>query len=389
MDNFYVKYVPEFYSQNNFDLDVEPIAQPILQKPVLIQSVEEPKKANWYDAYQISEPVNKLSKLAELAKSKKLTGSKGYCARAVTDTLEEMVGHKLTRRNAWDYDKTLAEVGAKEVDTPQEGDIVWTKNTPQHSHISILVKNDKGELVEKSDTELAFKPDSTVYGGKGDRRFFRLGKKGLKFDWAPYESSEEIVYKEKDEPDFKTPFYEAYPTLYSAKPLVDAVVEKTKDPWYMQYKQILNTPVATTAKFSGDASEFIKVMYPKYLQALQANGISNAAQHAINLTAKAALESAWGKQQSGKNNLGGIKGKGTLAKTKEQDKNGVERTEYAQFRDFNSLDDYINYDINLLKSKGALEDANNFGNQLATWYATDVNYAQKINDVINSVKRRI
>lgn len=134
--------------------------------------------------------------------------------------------------------------------------------------------------------------------------------------------------------------------------------------------------------------DFKNTMLPIYENVLLSKGLDPT--FAKSLVAQDGLESAWGSKPSGDNNFGGIKGKGSLKKTREVI-NGVDVYINQEFKDFDSLEDYAKYKVNLLNSKrykafdGGLED---FSRRVASGgYATDPRYKEVLDRVISSVKR--
>ena len=153
---------------------------------------------------------------------------------------------------------------------------------------------------------------------------------------------------------------------------------------------------STTSQHSSDnsfddQSDFIEQMTNAYATELQRRGYNPA--FAEYLVAQDALESGWGKHQSGKNNFGGIKlvgtGKGSTKKTKEWNGRTME-TVSAKFRDFDSLQDYVNYKINLVGNSNynvfAYSPNQYFNRMKAGGYATDPNYVSKMNQMLQSVR---
>lgn len=144
-------------------------------------------------------------------------------------------------------------------------------------------------------------------------------------------------------------------------------------------------------KIYTNPQDFVKDMTEAYTKALTARGIST--DYAKMLVAQDALESNWGKSSLSKDfNFGGIKAiKGTPfveKETKEYDsKKGMYRTK-SKFRKFNSLDDYVNYKIDLLSGKryqAFTGDPSKFYSRVkAGGYATDPNYVAKLTNVYNS-----
>lgn len=108
------------------------------------------------------------------------------------------------------------------------------------------------------------------------------------------------------------------------------------------------------------------------------------------VSAQWALESAWGTAFSGKNNPFGLKGKGTLVKTKEV-VNGEEVTIEAEFLDFDSLEAAVRYLVNhwykdfTSPSRKHFRGVNHAANRelaakelVKQGYATDPEYAKKL-----------
>lgn len=151
------------------------------------------------------------------------------------------------------------------------------------------------------------------------------------------------------------------------------------------------TPTSTTrssykSKFSSK-EDFKNTMLPIYESILVQKGLNPLFAKA--LVAQDALESAWGTKESGKYNFGGIKGKGTVRRTREVI-NGRNVYINDSFRDFNSLEDYANYKVNLLNNnryKAFSGDISEFASRVHRGgYATDPNYSKILNQVIASVK---
>lgn len=144
-------------------------------------------------------------------------------------------------------------------------------------------------------------------------------------------------------------------------------------------------------KIYTNPQDFVKDMTEAYTKALAARGINT--DYAKMLVAQDALESNWGKSSLAKDfNFGGIKAvRGTPfveKETKEYDsKKGMYRTK-SRFRKFNSLDDYVNYKIDLLSGKryqAFTGDPSQFYSRIkAGGYATDPNYVEKLINIYNS-----
>lgn len=134
--------------------------------------------------------------------------------------------------------------------------------------------------------------------------------------------------------------------------------------------------------------DFKNTMLPIYEDILLSKGLDPG--FAKSLVAQDGLESAWGSKPSGDNNFGGIKGKGSIKKTREV-VNEKDIFINQEFKDFASLEDYAKYKINLLNSKrykafdGGLED---FSRRVsAGGYATDPKYKDVLDKVIRSVRK--
>ena len=137
--------------------------------------------------------------------------------------------------------------------------------------------------------------------------------------------------------------------------------------------------------------DFVEDMTAAYTKALAARGIST--DYAKMLVAQDALESNWGKSSLAKDfNFGGIKAvKGTPFVEKETKEysagKGMHKTK-SKFRKFNSLNDYVNYKIDLLSGKryqAFIGDPTQFYHRIkAGGYATDPNYVAKLTNIYNN-----
>lgn len=135
-------------------------------------------------------------------------------------------------------------------------------------------------------------------------------------------------------------------------------------------------------------SNFVQQMTAAYATELQQRGYDPA--FAEYIVAQDALESNWGRSQSGSNNFGGIKGKGTSKRTKEWDGTNM-ITITDSFRDFDNLQDYIDYKINLVGNDRynvfAYSPEEYFERMKIGGYATDPNYVSKLNSVLQTVRK--
>ena len=128
-------------------------------------------------------------------------------------------------------------------------------------------------------------------------------------------------------------------------------------------------------------------MLPIYAKILSQMGLNTA--YAKMLVAQDGLESAWGTKPSGKFNFGGIKGTGSIKRTREVI-DGKDVYINDSFRDFASLEDYAKYKISLLNNnryKAFTGDLSGFADRVSRGgYATDPNYAETLKRVIASAK---
>lgn len=153
----------------------------------------------------------------------------------------------------------------------------------------------------------------------------------------------------------------------------------------------IKTTQPSTVKHSSKTfkskEEFKSTMLPIYESILIKKGLNPLFAKA--LVAQDGLESAWGSKLSGKYNFGGIKGKGTIARTREVI-NGQDVYINDSFRDFNSIEDYANYKVDLLNNnryKAFSGDISEFASRVHKGgYATDPNYTNVLNNVIANIK---
>ncbi len=171
------------------------------------------------------------------------------------------------------------------------------------------------------------------------------------------------------------------------------------------YRQLMNqydvkpteSSVPVTKANINTPADYIDQILPHAKRAAKALGVAPEF-----LVAQSALESGWGKRIAAdshgatSHNLFGIKAGGTWtgpvakAKTLEFD-NGVARQETASFRKYDSYEDSFNDYVAFLKSNpryqdaiDSASDASKFGRALQdAGYATDPNYADKIQSVMN------
>lgn len=110
----------------------------------------------------------------------------------------------------------------------------------------------------------------------------------------------------------------------------------------------LNIKTSTNGKFQSHV-DFVKTLNQCYQYVLKNRGLDP--RYSYILVAQDAIESGWGKHLAGNFNYGGIKAKTGTKKTTYEYLNGKRTLIYDSFRNFNSMQDYCNYKINLLSNK--------------------------------------
>ena len=155
--------------------------------------------------------------------------------------------------------------------------------------------------------------------------------------------------------------------------------------------QVKSDLAKSEGKIYTSKQEFVKDMTDAYTKALAAKGIS--ADYAKMLVAQDAIESNWGKSSLSKAfNFGGVKAvKGSPFVEKEtkeySSKDGMHKIK-AKFRKFSSLNEYVNYKIDLLSGKryqAFTGDPSQFYHRVkAGGYATDPDYVAKLTNMYNS-----
>lgn len=155
-------------------------------------------------------------------------------------------------------------------------------------------------------------------------------------------------------------------------------------PTSKEEKTVKETPKASSTQIK-TKDEFVKTMTPAFENALKAKGLDT--KYAKYLVAQSALESNWGRSQSGKFNFGGIKGKGTTRRTREV-VNGQSVYINDSFRDFKDIDDYANYHVSLLNNKRYNAFTGDFIDRVVEGgYATDPKYRQALSNVYNQIAK--
>lgn len=169
-------------------------------------------------------------------------------------------------------------------------------------------------------------------------------------------------------------------------PIIDTVETEEENSRTEEDSQSAHTTSPQTTSFK-NKDEFKATMLPIYAKILSQMGLNTA--YAKMLVAQDGLESAWGTKPSGKFNFGGIKGTGSIKRTREVI-DGKDVYINDSFRDFASLEDYAKYKISLLNNnryKAFTGDSSGFADRVSRGgYATDPNYAETLKRVIASAK---
>lgn len=169
-------------------------------------------------------------------------------------------------------------------------------------------------------------------------------------------------------------------------PIIDTVETEEENSRTEEDSQSAHTTSPQTTSFK-NKDEFKATMLPIYAKILSQMGLNTA--YAKMLVAQDGLESAWGTKPSGKFNFGGIKGTGSIKRTREVI-DGKDVYINDSFRDFASLEDYAKYKISLLNNnryKAFTGDLSGFADRVSRGgYATDPNYAETLKRVIASAK---
>lgn len=170
-------------------------------------------------------------------------------------------------------------------------------------------------------------------------------------------------------------------------PVVSPIVEVRERSKPSTTQSTTKKSSTSSTKFS-DKKSFVETMTPIYTKLLIQKGLNPL--FAKSLVAQDALESAWGSKPAGRYNFGGVKGKGTNQRTREVI-NGKDVYINASFRDFDSLEDYANYKINLLNNnryRAFSGDLTEFADRVARGgYATDPNYSSVLKRMVASVRQ--
>ena len=225
---------------------------------------------------------------------------------------------------------------------------------------------------------LNFEPINPVETISGYQRLYR-----------PEDSSQQS----SENSEVSTPQEETTQSGNSSKKTINEPAQETVQAKPVSEQQIHTQEAVESenGKIYTNQRDFVEDMTAAYTKALAARGIST--DYAKMLVAQDALESNWGKSSLAKDfNFGGIKAvKGTPFVEKETKEysagKGMHKTK-SKFRKFNSLNDYVNYKIDLLSGKryqAFTGDPTQFYHRIkAGGYATDPNYVAKLTNIYNN-----
>ena len=205
--------------------------------------------------------------------------------------------------------------------------------------------------------------------------------------------SEDSSQQSSENSEVSTSQEETAQSENSSKRTINEPVQETVQAKPVSEQQIHTQEAVESenGKIYTNQRDFVEDMTAAYTKALAARGIST--DYAKMLVAQDALESNWGKSSLAKDfNFGGIKAvKGTPFVEKETKEysagKGMHKTK-SKFRKFNSLNDYVNYKIDLLSGKryqAFTGDPTQFYHRIkAGGYATDPNYVAKLTNIYNN-----
>ena len=154
----------------------------------------------------------------------------------------------------------------------------------------------------------------------------------------------------------------------------------------IEEQRVIPTTTTSSKRYT-DRKEFLKDMTAAYTKALQARGIDT--RYANYLAIQDALESNFGKSYAGNWNFGNIttgkSWKGSYTEGRDKDANGNRITQ--KFRNYDTIDQYVNNKIDLLSGKRYRAfngDLSGFYDRVkAGGYAAAVNYAKNLNRLYN------
>ena len=205
--------------------------------------------------------------------------------------------------------------------------------------------------------------------------------------------SEDSSQQSSENSEVSTSQEETTQSENSSKRTINEPVQETVQAKPISEQQIHTQEAVESenGKIYTNQRDFVEDMTAAYTKALAARGIST--DYVKMLVAQDALESNWGKSSLAKDfNFGGIKAvNGTPFVEKETKEysagKGMHKTK-SKFRKFNSLNDYVNYKIDLLSGKryqAFTGDPTQFYHRIkAGGYATDPNYVAKLTNIYNN-----
>ena len=258
----------------------------------------------------------------------------------------------------------------------------------------LIGKKTEVPLLDYSNKVLANSDKFGYYTEYKDGGVIKKKKEGLIYKFLDSTTSPEVDLKDffKEEPSY--PVQPIYIKQTVPVPVEIQTVEEQEPVEEIKTEEPENE--ATGKVYTSKEKEQFKLdMYNAYYKALKQRNLDDATADAFakRIVAQDVLESNWGRSSLSRNyNFGGIKdfsGKGTQKETVEYI-NGKRQILKQPFRSFKNLDDYINYKVNLVGNNWDVfsYDPKEYYNRLIAGkkkYATDPNYATKLNNLYNQV----
>lgn len=153
--------------------------------------------------------------------------------------------------------------------------------------------------------------------------------------------------------------------------------------------------------YMSDKHKFARTLLSTYKRVLKKRGIDQ--EYAYVLTASAIMESGWGKSLSAPYNYGGVMASSKVPHTRSWTKNyrnGRLISEYSNFRNFSSMEDYCNYVVDLMnKKRYKLFDKYSPHDPVTAWYNIlksgyggtndegQRKYARSVGSIVNQLKK--
>lgn len=224
--------------------------------------------------------------------------------------------------------------------------------------------------------------DSAARKMTTEKTGLQYAQQGAKFvEYAPFEAVQETVL---NIPEFNYDLLKPDDETLLDEVLNEVIEEEdNKKSTYTKDYSIHSNMTFNTKR------DFIKIMAPIIKRELDKIGQTS---HLYNVLAQMALESGWGKHQSGKNNFAGLKAtsseKGTMRRTKEYEGQQV----ISKFKDFDSIEEFAKYYIDRLNKKfHAFAEGDYTSNikQRGYFTANESQYRQNLNSIKQSIQNLV